>query len=109
MFEQARDAHFFARRAGADAALPVQPLRRVGKAVACVRFLTIELGDEREEAVRRGVQVAPELGDLGFELLEALGSALFRSEIGVLSHRISRAFSCFNIQYYGRKLYCSQL
>ena len=43
LLERARDAHLLARRDGADAALPVQPLRRVGEPVALERFLAIEL------------------------------------------------------------------
>ena len=38
--------------------------------MAFERFLAIELGDEREEAIRRGVQMAPQLRDLRFELVE---------------------------------------
>jgi hypothetical protein len=39
----------------------------------------IELGDEREEARGRRAQVAPELGDLGFEAVE---SAVARARVG---------------------------
>ena len=84
LLERARDAHFLARRDRADAALPVQPLRRVGEAVALVPFRAIELRDQREEARRRGVQISPELRDLRFELLErrALGGGLPRATKG---------------------------
>ena len=70
LLERARDANLLARGDGTDAALPVEPLRRVGEPVALERLLAIELGDEREEAIRRGVQMAPELRDLRFELVE---------------------------------------
>ncbi len=67
----ARATRTFSRAAtGADAALPVQPLRGVGEAVTFVPFRAIELRDQREEARRRGVQISPELRDLRFELLE---------------------------------------
>src|SRR6185369_1218220 len=68
--QRARHTHLLARRNRADAALPVQPLRRVHETVPLVALRAIELGDEREEAKRGRVQVAPELGDPRFELLE---------------------------------------
>ena len=49
-------------------------MRGARQHVPGVALMAIELGDQREEAVGRGVQVAPELGDLGFKALEGLGS-----------------------------------
>jgi hypothetical protein len=47
------------------------------------RLLAIELSDERQKASRRGVDVAPELGDLLFERLErAPATELLGLEMG---------------------------
>ena len=70
--ERAGDAHFLARGQRADAALPVEPLRGVHEAVPLIGFAAVVLADETQEAVGRRVQVAPELGDLGFEVHERL-------------------------------------
>jgi len=48
-------------------------VRGARQEVPRVAFVAIELGDEHEEAVGRGVQVSLELGDLGFEALEDCG------------------------------------
>ena len=69
-FERARDADLLARRHLADAALPVEPLRGAHETVPRIRFAAVEFRDQQQEAIGRGVEVAPELGDLGFEAVE---------------------------------------
>jgi hypothetical protein len=49
-------------------------MRGARQQVPSVGLAAIELADEREEAAGRGVQVTPELGDLGFEALEGFGT-----------------------------------
>jgi hypothetical protein len=91
VLERTRHAHLLTCRNGPDAALPVEPLRRVDETVALVGLSAIELGDESEEAIRRSVQVAPELGDLRFELFEGAPSteAFGRVEGGSAGHGTS--------------------
>lgn len=66
-FERPRNAHFLARSAHVDAALPVQPVC----AGLCCRIrpavTPIELRDEDQKAVISRVQMPRELGDLRFE------------------------------------------
>ena len=69
-FSSARHAHLLARGAGLNPALPVQPLRRVREPVAYETLLAIELGDQHQKSIRRGVQIAPELGDFVFQFFE---------------------------------------
>ena len=79
-FSSARATRTFSRAAKpSDAALPVEPLRGVHETVPLVRLAAVVFADETQEAIRRRVQVAPELGDLGFELDERL---LLRGECG---------------------------
>ena len=70
MLERAGDADFLARGDHPDAALPIEPVRRARQQVPGVGLVAVELGDEREEPAGRGVQVAPELGNLTFEAVE---------------------------------------
>ena len=101
LLERARDAHLLARRHGPDTASPIEPLRRVRKAVPSVCLAAIELGDHREEAIRGGVQVSPELGDLRFECVEFAPAA----EVGFAIKRVCaghgnlRFDSWVNVQY----------
>src|SRR5262245_17348859 len=59
-----RGAHLLARRADVDAALPVEPVRTGAGGAVRPAQSCIELSDELQEAMVRGVEVPGELGDL---------------------------------------------
>src|SRR5678816_2830796 len=67
--ERVPDAHLLARGAEPDAALPVEPVRAGLRETVRPSAATIELRDQHEQPMVRGIQVPGELGDLRGELL----------------------------------------
>jgi hypothetical protein len=68
--ERAGDAHLLPGGIEADAAAPVEPVGAGDDAPAGPALAAVELGDEHQQAVGRGVDVGGEGGDLALELLD---------------------------------------
>jgi hypothetical protein len=65
-----RDAYLLARSAQIQAALEIQPVSAGGQLAVRPAVAPIELGDQREPAIVRSIELTCELGDLCFEFLE---------------------------------------
>ena len=78
-----RDANLLARGPDVDTAFPVQPVRAGLRGGVGPAFALVELGEEREQAIVGGVEVADELGDLRFEGGDLHGEVLSRRRAGL--------------------------
>jgi hypothetical protein len=63
-----RHPHLLARRAQVQAALIVQPMRTGAQAAISPALPPLELGNEGEPPILRGIQLAGEFGDLRLEI-----------------------------------------
>jgi hypothetical protein len=63
-------AHPLTRCAHGDAALPVEPVSARLRGAIGPALAPVELGDQHEEAMIRGVDVAGERADLGREVVD---------------------------------------
>ena len=72
------DADLLARGVGVDAAGPGQPVGARQRPLRGPDLATVELGDEYEEAVRRGMDVGGESGDGGGEGVVVHGGEIIR-------------------------------